>query len=72
MEAEYMAHLRDACHREKIIQAKLFMKAKYSGNRQLRKKAADYSAESCQLLQQLPGGGMNKIEKEFRDFYQTD
>ena len=72
MEAEYMDQLRDACHREKITQAQLFLKAKYRGSTQMKKKAAEFSTASCQLLEQLPGGGMNKIEKQLRDFYLTD
>ena len=70
VEAEYLDQLRNACHREKITQANLFLKAKYSGSPQLRRTAADYSTASCHLLEQLPGGGMDKIEKQFRDFYQ--
>jgi len=75
VEAEYMDQLRNACHREKIAQASLFMKAKYSGNLKMRRKAAEYSTASCQLLEQLPGGGrgemMERIDKQLRDFYQT-
>ena len=70
VEAEYVDMLRTSCHREKITKAKLFMKAKYSSNKQLRKKAADYSTESCQLLEQLPGEGRKEIDKHFRDFYE--
>ena len=70
VEAEYMDMLRNSCHREKITKAKLFLKAKYSSNTQLRKKAADFSTESCQLLEQLPGQGRSEAEKQLRDFYQ--
>ena len=70
VEAEYVDMLRTSCHREKITKAKLFMKAKYSSNTQLRKKAADYSTESCQLLEQLRGEGRREIDKHFRDFYE--
>ena len=70
VEAEYMDMLRNSCHREKITKAKLFLKAKYSSNTQLRKKAADFSTESCQMLEQLPGQGRSEAEKQLRDFYQ--
>ena len=70
VEAEYMKLVRNACQREKINQANLFLKAKYSGSAQMKKKAAEYSTESCQLLGQLPGGGKTEIEKQFNDFYQ--
>lgn len=65
-----ISKLRNSCHREKITKAKLLLKAKYSSNTQLRKKAADFSTESCQLLEQLPGQGRSEAEKHLRDFYQ--
>eukprot|EP00092_Neocalanus_flemingeri_P016219 GFUD01017559.1.p1 GENE.GFUD01017559.1~~GFUD01017559.1.p1 ORF type:complete len:107 (+),score=43.74 GFUD01017559.1:364-684(+) len=75
VEAEYMDKLRNACNREKIAQSNLFLKAKYSGSSQLKRRAAEYSTASCKLLEELPGGGrgemMDRIEKQFRDFYQT-
>jgi len=67
VESEYMDKLRNACHKERIAQASMLLKAKYSNNQQLRKKAAKYTTASCQLLEHLPG---EMIEKQFRDFYQ--
>jgi len=74
VESEYMDKLKNACHREKIAQASLFLKAKYSDSPHLRKKAASYSTASCHLLEQMPGGKrgerLEKMDKQFRDFYQ--
>ena len=70
VEHEYMDMLRTSCTREKITKAKLFLKAKYSSNTQLRKKAADYSTANCDILEQLPGHGMRDLEKQIKDIYQ--
>lgn len=76
VEADYMDKVRNACHYEKINQASLFMKAKYSGSAKLKKKAAEYSTENCNKLEKLPEGGkdekMRNLERRFREFYLND
>jgi len=71
VEYEYMEQLRNSCHREKVTKAKLFMKAKYSSNTQLRKKAAEYSTESCEVLEKLPGQGRTEEQKHLKDFFEN-
>ena len=64
VELEYRDMLRDSCHREKVTQARLMMRARYSGSPELKRKANEYSTESCQLLEQLPNLG----QRQYRDF----